>query len=404
MKQGLLLCAIMLYGTLPMGVQADMLWVPDNYSTISLACEEAVAGDTVAVLAGNYEESAHVKPGVSVIGMVPDSTAIRVESSDPYGPFILLPGTEPVLIKNMKIVGGPNSAFANNNPNTTIERCLITAGEFYSYLGLLWESITFSSCFIGFSAGFGNLFYLLNPVTVYMQDCVIMGDPFSNWWAIPAGSQFEIENNTIHARIGFEFDSPPTTEFTLRFTNNIIEEVFCSDTQPDVLEWRYNDIFGFGGLPDCGDRIGNFSADPLLCDPDGPEADNRLEPESPCLAAGENGEDVGARLGICWDPAGVEDELASVLPPRLWAYPNVIGRAGCTLELTRQSVTLPPAVGVFDVLGRRCATLRLSPRAGATFTARWPGTDDQGRKLPGGVYWLRPTGRTDVSTRVLIVK
>ncbi|MBU1702237.1 MAG: hypothetical protein KJ970_10310 [Candidatus Eisenbacteria bacterium] len=401
MRQSLLLCAAILCATLPLGIRADLLRVPDEYSTITLACEDAVSGDTVAVSAGLYHEDAYVNPGVSVIGMVPDSTEVHVSPLDYQGPFTILEGTDATLIENMTILGGLNPTFYNGNPNTVIKRCFIVAGDSGSYVAIVGADLTIKSCFIWWSSWSDNLFWFNGPFDVLIEDCVLRGNGL-NYWNVPSGTRINLKNNTIDDSIYFYVEF--STDFSLIFTNNIMKYVQCGDVQPDTLEWRYNDFVEPGGWPNCGEQAGNFSADPLLCDPDGEVADYRLEPESPCLGAGENGEDVGARLGICWDPSGVGDEQASGLDSRLRAYPTVIGGDGCTLGLTGQSVDLSPAVEVLDVLGRRCATVTLSPRAGATFTARWPGTDDQGRKLPAGVYWLRPTGRTDVSTRVHIVR
>ena len=100
-------------------------------------------------------------------------------------------------------------------------------------------------------------------------------------------------------------------EFLGPFVNNVITDsdgygIWCVGilAQPNI---RYNCVWNDDGLgPDteyggsCADRTGingNIEADPRFCDPDSSPPDLVLTGNSPCVRAGESGEDLGAHPG-----------------------------------------------------------------------------------------------------------
>ena len=86
-------------------------------------------------------------------------------------------------------------------------------------------------------------------------------------------------------------------------------------------------------------------------------------------------------------------EQAASLPFAVMAYPNPAPGQ------VRFSVTSPVAgpldVAVYDIMGRRARTLLKQNVAPGVRSVEWDGEDDDGRRLPDGVYFVRllaPTG------------
>ena len=383
---------------------AGFLRVPYDYPTITQACEVAQSGDTVGVYPGQYFESAFVNPGVTITGVTPDSMLVWVRASTHYGPFIALVGEDPVIIENMTIWGGRNWVVANGNPNFLLQRCYLYAydvegtGEF-QWLIDSTADFTVRQCTIVFGTQAPNLFQLNEPSHVLMEDCVIWGSPFF-YWCPPPGSRFEFRNNSIDGELWIELDlGCESTDFSVIVVNSIMNVGLCVDV-PDTMEWRYNDFVDPGGWPDCGFQVGNFAADPLYCDPWPGELDYRLQPETPCLGAGENGEDVGARIGVCWDPAAVGDDPEGVgglrlLPPE----PNPT--SGAVRLSWEAEVGTDVEIEVLDVGGRLVRRLV----GGGRGTVLWDGRDSGGREVSGGIYFLHAaTGGRQAAKRVVIVR
>ncbi|MBK7672624.1 MAG: VCBS repeat-containing protein [bacterium] len=62
-------------------------------------------------------------------------------------------------------------------------------------------------------------------------------------------------------------------------------------------------------------------------------------------------------------------------------------------------------VDIHDVAGRRVRQLFEGPAAAGVFSLRWDGTDDQGARLPGGLYLVRAaSGAEQLVGKVLLVK
>jgi hypothetical protein len=168
------------------------------------------------------------------------------------------------------------------------------------------------------------------------------------------------------------------------------------------MEWRYNDFVRPDFWPWCGYQIGNFSEDPLFCDFDA--QDYRLDPESPCIGAGEGGEDVGARLGICWP-----QDIADYLPQREgqlrlsgpWPTPTTTG-----VSLTIAGV--PAGVmhaEIFDAAGTFIQSLPAASGSDSTVLYRWNGRITDGSLAPSGVYYLRINGVGEkISKRVIVLR
>jgi hypothetical protein len=222
-----------------------------------------------------------------------------------------------------------------------------------------------------------------------------------------SGSVTVFKNNTFvySARLSTEIWWPDAVhDFTMLFVNNIFEDypaIYCpsNGSMPDSLEFRFNCLWPEELDADCPEGPGNFVADPLFCDR--MDGDFRLQPKSPCIGAGESGEDVGARLGICYPNSVVESEV--VMGSSLIVSPSVVDAGGCVIRLCLGSDAAVPRVDVLNVLGRRCAMLRLGSPGAGVHSIRWDGTDGHGRRLPSGVYWVRARGMVGTPTAKVLV-
>lgn len=238
-----------------------------------------------------------------------------------------------------------------------------------------------------------------------LEDCVV---EFPEWTHMtlyptetPPQTVYEFANNTI---LGHSSGTDTNDrEFSVYLVNNILWDYNCGlspQARPEVLEFRFN-CFMYAELqPDCGYQIGNFVADPLFC---GPAAgDYRLQPGSPCIGAGEGGENVGARLGICW-PTDVEEVSGAVahrFSCKLSPNPTTGGVAISLDWVASASDHLH--IEIFDVTGKLVRVLG-SPDWESKTCAYWDGRLADGRAAPAGVYHVGVHRAGGGTTRRLIM-
>jgi hypothetical protein len=402
--KGLQLALLLLLGDLS-AAAADLLRVPYDYPTLTQACDVAVSGDSIGVYPGHYFEDAEVREGVSIIGMAADSILAWIESSDPNGPIRVLPGSEPVLIENITLWGGSQYIILNQNPNLLVNRCFLYAydvegtQEYYTVVQSL-EDFTIRNSQIRFLSFAQNLFELYATAHVVLEDCIVRGTAFEAWY-VPEGSSFLIKNNTIQGGIAIDVLGG-STNFSVNFVNNIITGgVSSCDPPPDTIEWRYNNFTNPNIWPNCGTQTGNIAADPLLCAPEpDPELDFRLQPDSPCIGAGEDGENMGARVGICWDPASVEEGLVAAGATQLLTIRPNPSHGNTTFRLN-QGGGASLQLLIADPTGR------IVRRLSGPGEVHWDGCDNYGDRVPGGVYFVRASnGITGGGTaqRVVVIR
>ncbi|MCK4413314.1 MAG: hypothetical protein KAY32_07215 [Candidatus Eisenbacteria sp.] len=67
--------------------------------------------------------------------------------------------------------------------------------------------------------------------------------------------------------------------------------------------------------------------------------------------------------------------------------------------------TVPVALEILDVTGRRVASLRNAPHAPGEYRLSWAGTDNQGRRVADGIYFSRlAMGGREMVRRVIMIK
>ena len=94
------------------------------------------------------------------------------------------------------------------------------------------------------------------------------------------------------------------------------------------------------------------------------------------------------RFAVIDNPAGIPIPFpAAATPPSLALHPTIgTGEVRLDLSLPRAGSL---AVDVFDLGGRRLATLVRGDHDAGGLGVRWDGTDDHGTPCPGGVYLIR---------------
>jgi hypothetical protein len=77
-------------------------------------------------------------------------------------------------------------------------------------------------------------------------------------------------------------------------------------------------------------------------------------------------------------------------PGRVLAYPNPCG-PGARIAFRVEAATEPVRAIVYDAAGRRVRRLLDAPRVSGRHVIEWDGTDDDGRRVNAGLYFVRVT-------------
>jgi hypothetical protein len=182
---------------------AATIVVPDDYESVTEACQVAVAGDTVAVMKGRYtEESVIVGAGVTVIGIA-DRPRHVVVWGDCANTFTVMDGPAGVLLRNISIQGAGLSCVRNYNPELVISECILEQGDMgYAYTRHLvqcYADVVIERCSLSHVAWDWPVIDIPQTCDVLVRDCragLCMGMG-GEWSPIAAGSHIEFRNNTL---------------------------------------------------------------------------------------------------------------------------------------------------------------------------------------------------------------
>jgi len=163
-------------------------------------------------------------------------------------------------------------------------------------------------------------------------------------------------------------------------------EIACVDELGHVyLVWREGGEWR-------GEKVWTDPASPLYavvaCDVD------EGSPGDEMLVAGHS----GTLTLLSRSSTGVPDDSACVGPTLTWRPNPLVSGTTFTLSLPSEGQV---NLSVFDVRGRRVATLVDGTRPSGDSDAVWSGTDGRGGRLPSGVYLLRLETEAGVTTRKL---
>ncbi len=154
-------------------------------------------------------------------------------------------------------------------------------------------------------------------------------------------------------------------------------------------------------------QAGNIAEDPLFCD--AVQGDFRLDSASPCVPFTPPNPECD-RLGafaVGCGPGAVEpgEPIATRLELRR-PYPNPFRTtAHVDFVVPTGHAERRVTVEVLDLSGRCVRRLAHGGQGGGPHRVHWDGTDDRGCYLPGGLYFVRLTGRSATRVRsVLLVR
>lgn len=200
-----------------------------------------------------------------------------------------------------------------------------------------------------------------------------------------------ITNNTAQTGSGiYSEDNSSLSILNTILWNNNSEEIYYTSSSIDI---SYSDIQG------SWDGDGNIDADPLFCNPD--SGDYALAENSPCVATGENGVNMGA-FGVGCEAMDIEN--GSVLPSTFTLhqnYPNPFN------PMTTLRYDLPENsfvnITIYDMLGKEVKKLVSGERVSGFHSAIWKGTNDQGKPVSAGVYLYQIRAGKFVQTKKMVL-
>ena len=349
-------CGLM--GAFPVG--CPRIWhVPADAPTIQAGIDSAGVRDTVEVACGTYHEhDLLMKSGVTLRSSTGEADCVTV-NADSLGRVVSCFNVDSTAtVRGLTITGGWTNyggglIVVNGSPS--IERCVFT----------------------------GN--------TANLQGggiCVDTGSPAISDATIVA-NRCPSEGGGIYIHAG-----TPPIERTVIASSPQGAAVYC--TWSGAPNLACTDIWGnaggdwVGAIAAQAGIVGNFSADPLFCDP--AAGDWSLAASSPCLPGnhpdGTSCGVVGALGEGCAGPVSVPIELSP--PTRIALYaarPNPF--VGTTVLRYDLPAAAPVTVRIHDVSGRVVTRLLREVVPAGRHAVTWDGRDDSGHRVASGVYFAR---------------
>ena len=420
-----------LLAILSVNAQSRILVVPDEYPTLQAASDDAVPGDTIGVQAGDhYGDQVPIRSGVTLLGLAGDSTAVRILPLQHSQPINCEGGDHPTIIEAVEIHGAHGGTYGstilrNSNENLKIRNCSLVAGcNVSGGEGMLLQALAdleIDNCRVTCPESVPVVMFYssrnIEPCTWTMTDCLFTYVYTGQWNGVrpTAGNAPDSRIVFRNCTIPWEFlaVAGQYSDYTLEVVNCIVETMFTGYNDPpepgdlpDTFELRYNDFLTteWGPCEQCGNQIGNFTADPLFCDETAD--DYRIQADSPCRGAGENGEVVGARLGYCYPYSEVHDGEGHDLTGFISVPPFPNPTPGSLQFELAASQSGHIHVNVLSVTGAVVWSRTVAGGSSET-VFRWDGRDSSGALAPTGGYFVRATasdGWQEVAGPVMIIR
>ena len=161
-------------------------------------------------------------------------------------------------------------------------------------------------------------------------------------------------------------------------------------------------VYGNAGGDDiCGMGEGNFVQDPLFCDPGA--MNFHINANSPCAPGNHPGSPPPCELLIGAYGVGCDmgaDEPLAVSAFKLANEPNPF--AGTTAILFELPEATHVALEIFDLSGRRVATLEDGPMTAGAHRTVWDGQTLSGERAVAGVYYYQLRAGGEVASRRML--
>lgn len=417
-----------------------IIHVPDDFASIQAAIDYAFDRDTVLIQPGTYPESISISKNIivgSLTLIAADTSYISQTILDCDGihhqPGILIGGSEdyPTVVDGLTVInaggyastGGGIAVADSTSPlirNMIIrENGAPLGGGIYCGAG--------SAPVITNTVAYNNWSYRRNEdgdcggiycdkgSEVIIQYSVISrnrnrcSNGMGDWWSCEIGGLYcdsatvLLENVTVADNDEGGIYARNASDLTI--LNSILwgntgSQIHATDTNT-VISIAWSDL-GEGQelvLLDSGSTLnwleGNIDADPLFCDTS--NVNYQLAENSPCVATGLDGVNMGA-FGIgCVSPVAVDQTIL----PQEWAleqnFPNPFNPS----TTLRYALPQPGAVDltVYDIQGRGVVTLVNTVQTAGFYELQWKGMASRGEPVAAGMYFYRlevrgPGGQT----------
>ncbi|MDR3626938.1 MAG: T9SS type A sorting domain-containing protein [Ignavibacteriaceae bacterium] len=299
----------------PQIIKANILLVPQQYSTIQSAINVSVTNDTVLISPGVYYENINFRGKSIVVKGNNLSGPVVIDGSQPVSPdsasvvTFCLDATGSPVIDGLTITGGTGTKTSNgkigggifiSDASPIIKNCIVqqnsaSLGGGIGQWGETNPNISINYCiFSNNSAGkYGGGIWLYR-CTGNIYNCTIISNFAINGsnLTLTNSSEYVQVRNTI---IWFGTLDAPSNEY--------LDNIGYCDIQ--------------SGWPT---GFTNISKDPMFCNYN--SSDFHISYYSPCLRSGVNGTTIGA-LGVCTDQTTIFDYPLSI--GTTWIYKHYLG-------------------------------------------------------------------------------
>ncbi|NQV17552.1 MAG: T9SS type A sorting domain-containing protein [Armatimonadetes bacterium] len=402
-------------------LNAEIIFVPDDYVTIQEALNGVAENDTIIINPGIYfEENLNFYSKNLVLAsqflLTGDSTFVSetIINAGQEGSVFIFESNESTsaMICGLTITGANDTAIRCDNSSPTLKNLIITGnsgfnggGLYLNYSNAVLLDLVISYNSAEFAMGGGFCLNYSNPI---LKNLVISHNEAAYGSAISIHSCPDLifENLTISENINYEpyvFGSVYIVASNNLVMKNCIswnnenEEIYLDDyfevTHIDIsysdIENGINEIY-VGMMASYDWLEGNIDSDPLFVDPQ--NDDFHLTENSPCIDAGDpisNPDPDGTitDMGALYFHQGTDAEKnqLTIQDLQLSNYPNPFNPE-TTISFIVENETELTELNVYNIKGQKITTLlqtRLS--AGQHFVV-WDGTDSRRLHLTSGVY------------------
>jgi len=369
--------------------ECHVLTVPGEYATIAEALSAATHCDTVLVSPGTYVETISIPWGIVLLST--DGADYTVIDGAGSGPVVSFPAAKsgertgsPAVLEGFTVTGGSSDWGAGiymKGCDPVIRNCIISGNSASSGGGgmlLRYSSPTITGCMLsGNAANNGGAINLQQDSSPTITNCTFSGN------SAPLGA----------ALFSIHFYSIPTLDNTIIAFSPLGEAVNCGGGATLTCCDLYGNAGGdwVGNIAGQEGVNGNFSADPMFCEPD--SGDFHIAAASPCAPDwSPPGCGLVGALGVGCGLTTIADTGAEV-PFRLYLGPAVPNPFN---PITEISYGIPATGGpsrvtmnIYDALGRRVTTLVDSEQGPGEYRVVWDGKDHKGSEVASGVYFYR---------------
>ena len=358
----------------------------------------------------------------SYVNISGSGEAVTIIDAEEMSRVMNIIGNESIIISDMTITGGfaddltsglNGGAILAEFSNFTLDNVTISGNMAEDYGGGIYmeeSSPTFTDLTISDNMsnddGAGMYLKYSDPT---MTDVIISGNTANDHaggiqllYSNPTMTNVAISDNTADDDGGgmyLRYSNPIMTNVTIsgntanddsgcmylnRSSPTLKNSIIWNNAPPSItISGDETPIISYSDIEGGWEGEGNIDTDPLFCNPG--SGDYRLNEESPCIATGENGENMGALAVGCEAILSTDKDV--VLPSQFVLYQNYPNPFN---PVTTLRYDLPEDANVnitiYDMMGRQVSTLVSSHQSAGYKSLQWNATNDKGATVSAGLY------------------